>query len=274
MLSAIAILLIIFSALPAVLLSIPSVQNAAIDRAALFASDYLGSTVRVGKITLGGFSRITVRDFYVEDLDGDTLLFVNRADATIGPLSLLFNRNLKLTEGVVTGGKFVLCDTKRGEVNVKEITDKISSRERKSDFKFSMDDVCGSDISFRMHLDHDKDYGDGIDFANMCIDDIAVVLDDFEVVNGVVSSQITALSFKERTGFEVEDFSGRFCVDSGKLSFDDIKIRTARSQININSVLLNGKDWLEYKDFINNVPITMSAISPMLSGDGILPFTT
>ena len=269
MLSAIAILLIIFSALPAVLLSIPSVQNVAIDRAALFASDYLGSTVRVGKIALGGFSRITVRDFYVEDLDGDTLLFVNRADATIGPLSLLFNKSLKLTEGVVTGGKFVLRDTKRGEVNVKEITDKLSSRERKSDFKFSMDDVRGTDISYRMYLDHDKDYGDGIDFANMCIDDIAVVLDDFEVVNGVVSSQITALSFKERTGFEVEDFSGRFCVNFGKLSFDDIKIRTAQSQININSVLLNGKDWLEYKDFINNVPIIASVSNSTLSSHDV-----
>ena len=122
-LSAIAILLIIFSALPAVLISIPSVQNAAIDRAAIFASDYLGTTVRVGRITLSGLNRITVRDFYVEDLDGDTLLFVNRADASIGPLSSLANKNLVLNDGVVSGGMFVLRDTERGDVNVKEITD-------------------------------------------------------------------------------------------------------------------------------------------------------
>ena len=108
-LSAIAILLIIFSALPAVLLSIPAVQNAVIDRAAIFSSEYLGSTVRVGRITLGGFNRVSVRDFYVEDLDGDTLLYVNRADATIGPLSSLFNKNLVLglSFNCFCGGKVV-----------------------------------------------------------------------------------------------------------------------------------------------------------------------
>ena len=57
----------IFSALPAILLSIPSVQNAVIDRAAEAASNYLNAEVRVGKISMGMFNRVTVHDFYVED---------------------------------------------------------------------------------------------------------------------------------------------------------------------------------------------------------------
>ena len=269
MLSAIAILLIIFSALPAVLLSIPSVQNAAIDRAAIFASDYLGTTVRVGRITLSGLNRITVRDFYVEDLDGDTLLFVNRADASIGPLSSLANKNLVLNDGVVSGGMFVLRDTERGNVNVKEITDKLVQRDRKGEFKLNISEIRGSDIVYRMYLDHDKDYGKGIDYSNMCISDISVVLRNFEVNCGVVSSEIAALSMKERTGFEVEDFTGSFYVDNGKIGFDNIKICTARSQVNINSVLLNGKDWLEYRDFINKVPIICSVSNCTLSSHDV-----
>ena len=268
-LSAIAILLIIFSALPAVLLSIPAIQNAVIDRAAIFSSDYLGSTVRVGRITLGGFNRVSVRDFYVEDLDGDTLLYVNRADATIGPLSLLFNKHLVITDGVVSGGMFVLRDTKRGVVNVKEITDKLTKPNRKGNFKVSLTEVRGSDITYRMYLDQDKDYGDGIDYSNMCISDISVVLRDFEVNRGVVSSDVVALSFKEKTGFEVEDFSGHFYVNFGKLGFENIKIRTARSQINIDSVLLDGENWPEYKDFINNVPIICSVSDCTLSSHDV-----
>ena len=98
-LSAIALLLIILSALPAILFSVPAVQNAAINRAATFASEYLGARVEVGRITMGLFNRVTVRDFYVEDWDGDTLLYVKRADARFGPLRSLVNRNLVLEEG-------------------------------------------------------------------------------------------------------------------------------------------------------------------------------
>ena len=106
------------------------------------------------------------------------------------------------------GGLFVLRDTERGEVNVKEITDKLTNPKRKGkgNFKVNLTEVRGSDITYRMYLDQDKDYGDGIDYSNMCISDISVVLRDFEVNRGVVSSDVVALSFKEKTGFEVEDF--------------------------------------------------------------------
>ena len=86
-LSAVVLLLIIFPLLPALLLAVPAVQNVVVDRAAVFASDYLGTTVSVGKITIGMLNRVAVRDFYVADLDGDTLLYVKRVDATLGSLA-------------------------------------------------------------------------------------------------------------------------------------------------------------------------------------------
>jgi hypothetical protein len=109
-------------------------------------------------------------------------------------------------------------------VNVKEVTDKLANPDRKSNFKVNITDVKGSDITYKMYLDHQKDYGDGIDYSNMCISDISVVLRDFEVNGPAVSSDIVALSFREKTGFEVDDFSGHFYVDFGKLGFENIKV--------------------------------------------------
>ena len=77
-LSAIILLLIIFPLLMALLLAVPAVQNVAIDKAATWAGNYLGTTVKVGNITVGLLNRIAVRDFYVADWDGDTLLYVKR----------------------------------------------------------------------------------------------------------------------------------------------------------------------------------------------------
>ena len=94
MLSAIVLLLIIFPLLVALLLAVPAVQNAAIDKAATWANDKLSTKVSVGHITVGLLNRVAVRDFYVEDWDGDTLLYVKRVDAHFGSLASLAKKNL------------------------------------------------------------------------------------------------------------------------------------------------------------------------------------
>ena len=245
----------ILSALPAIVLSLPSVQNAVIDRAALFASDYLHTEVRVGRISMGMFNRVTVHDFYVEDWDGDTLLYVNRADATIGPIASLLNRQLVLNDGVVSGGKFVLRETERGTFNVKEITDLLVNRNsKKPPFKVDIKSLKGTDIQFRMYR-RAAPRAEGIDFANMCIDDIDVDMRDFKVVGSTVSSNILSLSCRERAGFELDDLSGSFRVEVGKIFFDNIHMRTARSEATVDYMVLDGDNWLQYRDYINKVPM-------------------
>ena len=253
-LSAILLLLIILSVAPALLFSIPAVQNATIDKAAVFASEYLGTKVEVGKITIGAFNRVVVRDFYVEDLDGDTLLYVKRADAYIAPLSTLAKKNLVIFDGEVKGGKFVLRETERKTYNVKEITDKLVRKDRKSQFRLDISDLRGSDIEFRLHR-LAPPRSKGVDFANMQLLGIDVELDNFVVNGGAVRSDIASLSFAERTGFELKSMTGRFSVDVGKVAVDDAVLTTERSKINLDHLLLDGNNWLEYKDFINNVPI-------------------
>ncbi len=245
----------IFSALPAILLSIPSVQNAVIDRAAEAASNYLNAEVRVGKISMGMFNRVTVHDFYVEDWDGDTLLYVNRADATIGPISTLLDRHLVLNDGEVRGGKFVLRETVRGTFNVKEITDLLVNRKaKKPPFKVDIKNLKGSDIQFRMYR-RAAPRDEGIDFANMCIDDIDVTMENFKVVSPIVSSDVTSLSCVERSGFKVDDLTGSFRVEVGKLFFNDINLRTERSRATVDYMVLDGNTWLEYRDYINKIPM-------------------
>ena len=268
MLSAIVILLIILSALPAILFSIPSIQNAAVDKAAVFASDYLHARVEVGQITMGLFNRVTVRDFYVEDWDGDTLLYVKRADATFGPLKSLLNRNLVLTDGKISGGKFVLRETERGTMNVKEITDLLVNRKRKNAFRLDVENLSGSDIEFRLHR-RAAPRSEGIDFANMCLYDIDVQLRDFFVQGTSVRSDVESLSFVERSGFEFKNMVGHFAVDFGKVRVYNSVLTTDRSEIHLDSLLLEGEDWKKYKDFINNIPIRCSVSNCKVSSEDV-----
>ena len=269
MLSAIILLLIIFPLTGALLLAFPSVQNRAIDRASELASDYLGTTVSVGHITVGMLNRVAVRDFYVADLDGDTLLYVKRADAYLGPLASLVKRNLVINSGKVQGGKFVVRETERGTIAVKEITDKlVKRREERKHFRLDIHSVEGSDIVFSL-LRKDEPRDVGIDFADMHLLGISTQISDFSVVDGAVSGDIMRLSFVERSGFGLADLTGRFYVYGGKISFDKTRIATAKSDIRIDSLLLDGADWLKYRDFINNVPIICSVSNSTVSSDDV-----
>ena len=211
-LSAIVLLLIILPLLPALLLAIPAVQNMAIDRAAMWAGDYLGTTVKVGHITVGLLNRVAVRDFYVADLDGDTLLYVKKADAYFGSLTSLVRKNLVINHGVVQGGKFVVRETDRGTFAVKEITDQlVKRRERKNDFRLDIYSMSGSGIDFSL-LRKDDPRDVGVDFADMHLLGIDTHVDNFLVERGAVSGDIARLSFVERSGFKLDDLLGREAV--------------------------------------------------------------
>ena len=167
MLSAIILLLIIFPLLLALLVAVPSVQNVAVDKAAAWAGNYLGTKVSVGHITFGLLNRVAVRDFYVEDLDGDTLLYVKRVDAYLGPLASMANKNLVINYGNIQGGKFVVRETERGTFAVKEITDQlVKKRDKKSGFRLDVRSLDAADVDFSLiRIDEPRD--EGVDFANM-----------------------------------------------------------------------------------------------------------
>ena len=74
-LSAIVLLLIFLPVCATLLLDIPSVQNYVVDRAMSFFSRKLETRVEIGRIDLDLFSRVCIRDFYVEDYQKDTLLY-------------------------------------------------------------------------------------------------------------------------------------------------------------------------------------------------------
>ena len=267
MLSAIVLLLIIFPLLPALILSVPSVQNAVADRAAKMASDYLGTKVEVGHVTIGMLNRVAVRDFYVADLDGDTLLYVKRVDAYIASLASLAKKNLVINYGNVQGGKFVVRETDRGTIAVKEITDKLVNRERKGEFRLNIHSLDGSGIDFQL-LRKDEPR-EGVDYADMRLLGIDVHIDDFLLDRGAVSGDIRNLSFMERSGFKLDNLLGYFYVYDGRIEVKNAQLKTALSQINLDSLLLDGKDWLEYRDFINKIPIICSVTDSDISSEDV-----
>ena len=255
-LSAILLLLIILPVSISLLLAIPSVQNYAVDLAADFASKKIGTRVSIDHITVGLLNKVRVRGFYVEDLDRDTLIYAGSVTAYVGGLSNIADR-LVLNVGRVEDGKFILRETERGTMNVKEIVDRISKK-RNGRFKMLIRSLDAVNIDFRMERLVHRNPEFGVDYADMYLRGITGHIDDFTIEGGAVGGDITSMTFTERCGFRADDISGSFLVDRGLIALSPLNIEAGNSKIFMPELTLTGDGWGAYKDFIRNVRIDAS----------------
>ena len=128
-LSAAILLLIILPVGLSLLLDIPAVQNYAVHRVAEAVSRKLGTTVRVGRVDIGLFSKIRVEEFYVADYNRDTLLYVGRLDTYITNFGI-FGGGLELRSGEIDDAKLHLHQMSDGEMNIRQIVMRLTNPDR------------------------------------------------------------------------------------------------------------------------------------------------
>ena len=272
--SSIALLLILLPVFATLVLSIPNVQNRAVRYATAFASEKLGTKVGIDHITIGMFNHVKVRGFYVEDMDCDTLLYASTVVAQIGPLATIREAFI-ITSARVERVRLYLRDTERGTINIKEVTDKLINRDRekKGNFHLKINKVQVDSVDFRITQRGQRESNGGWNYDDIYIRDIDAQVDDFYVQTSpgraIVGGDIASLCFMEQSGFVLDDLTGTFCVDSGKISLDNVTLTSGNSQVNIPSLLLSGENWLSYRDFINNVRLDVEIENTSVSSDMI-----
>ena len=262
--SAIVLLLIFLPVTATLLLSVDSVQNYIVKHATTFASDYLDCHVSIGRIDIDLLSKVHVYDFYVEDHEQDTLLFVDEAEARIASLNIKRD-GLRLTDVEAEGVEFKLREMANGELNVRPIVQRLTNPNKQSEFRLYIDEAEISQSRFRYERLVHRNPVYGVDYGNMEIGHIKGKLSNFAVVRGVVSSNVNKMYAVERSGFELKNFTGFFEVDHGDITFENIVATTDSSKAHIPKLVLDGENWLEYKNYIDLVEMRGQVINSYLS---------
>ncbi|MBQ9137803.1 MAG: translocation/assembly module TamB domain-containing protein [Alistipes sp.] len=250
------------------LLSMPSMQNRAVRWATDFASEKLDAKVSIDHITFGMLNRIKVRGFYVEDLDGDTLLYAGSVMAQIGPLSGI-TEQFTITSAKAEDVIFNLRETERGPMNVKEITDKLSNPNKKNKKPFKLfigsTDLERGRFTLTRLAESKGDFG--VDYANMQLDSICAHMDNFYVDGAAVGGDVTRIRFTERSGFVLEDMAATYSVDRGVISVSEASLMAEGTQINIPQLTLTGNGWEDYRDFIRRVRLDIDVENSYITSD-------
>lgn len=255
-LSSVVLAAIILPFVVALLLNIGSVQNFIAHKAASFASRKLGTEVSVGGLRITGFNKVEIGEFYVEDYYGDTLVYAGALSANLNKAAL-FRGNVVLGDVSLRDAQLNLFQPEEGEMNLKQILDRLSKRDSLKEKKGSVValndiDISGFTFSYRRGGAPRKEAG--IDFADMRLTDMSVRSRGLRISGDTIAMDLDGLRFREKSGFAVENLSAeRFSIIGPSLNFDGLVLNTSYSSLDIPRLRVSGSDWGVFKYFTDSV---------------------
>ena len=252
--------------------ALPSVQNFVVDRATAFVSERLDTRVEIGRIRIGALGSLRIEGLYVEDYERDTLLYAGKAKVFLSGIP--DKSGLVLRNGILSNVRLNLRETASGEMNIKQV---VNNLKRKQDtvrkpFVLRVEDVRLDNVSVGIERQEYRYPQYGVDYGNMHINHISAFIDNFYLDGGEVGGYIRNFSAVERSGFMVQNFTGRFSVDKGVIDLTDFEVMARNSDVRLRSLKLSGDGWNSYKDFIHNVTIEGELHRTAISTDDIAYF--
>lgn len=250
----ILLVILLISVLGTAILSLPIVQT----RFAKFATDTInsefGTNIHIDKLKLSLISWDTsMRGVFVQDYKKDTLFYIDRLSTSILNVRNLVNGKLEFGDIDVENLNFKL-HTYKGESasNLEVFIDKLDDRKPRDPgtppFYFSSTEVNISNSKFKL-IDENRETSEVLDFK-----DLNINANDFLILGPEVTAEIDKLSFSSQKGLKVENMQTSFKYSKQQMRFDDLRIKTQKSDIKGNLVFNYNRE--DFADFLNKVNIT------------------
>lgn len=257
-----------------VLLNFGVVQNYVVDKATVLISNKIGSDVSIGAIKLDLFRRVKVSDFYVSDLNGDTLLMAGKVSGALASKGLLHS-NFDLADVEIANAKMYLIQGSDSLLNLRHVLDKLKNKDKteKSDFKLYSHSINLENVDFVIRRYNPQHREHGINFQDLNLRGINLDGSNFSIVGDSISFKLNSASFVEQSGFELDNFSGdKVAVSNGNIFLENVNLKSGLSNINLVSLTLRSSEWPDFADFIAKVKLNGQIKNSNLSSNVLAYF--
>ena len=240
---------------------VPSIQNYVISKVTGLISEKWGAEIGVSRIYVTPTLRIVADDFVIKDLHDQPMIYVKKVKGRFKklktkPLTLSFH-SVTATEADVT------LVTYEGDttVNISAWVKKISKpKKTHKDFILRMDNIQLVNSRFSVanqNRQQKTPYIDGqeLDPGFFEMRHIDFKADKFQVYNDDISAKIKQFSYDQYFGFRLLDGSGDFEINGHMLRFDDCKLLTENSNLDLD-LRFDYNQWKNLGDFLDSVNIT------------------
>ncbi len=217
-------------------------------------SSNLGTNISIENISITFFNRYQISNLYVEDLNGDSLLFSEKTKITIKSLNLkenIFNiRSISLDNASIH-----LIQQPEGGINLSFIIDKLKNpdKPKKGGSSLNFHRIALDNSRFRLSDPDGEKSGRGIDFKSLDINDLDITVNKMSIEEGEVRFDIRRLEFIESSGFTLNNLRTEMLISGKDLHFNNLFISTPYSAISANVIDFDFRSFQDFSDYLFKV---------------------
>lgn len=258
--------------------SLPRVQTFAADIFTNYISNNSDVNLSVERISLESLTKLTAENLYIEDLEGDTLLYVNHLTGRIDRHALLQEGSFRPYDVTLENTLLYLKTYHTRKANIDYVIENISSLfeadSTKKGGEITIGNIHCEDFRFRLYDERTvgRTPEGSIDYSDMDIDISTANFNSIHIRNGVVGLYgVSGLNALDKSGASLKDSSfGKLVVSKGKLDFADVDFYSGGTHLLLPYLIIEGENWRVYSQFCDNVRLRVetagSSLEPVTAG--------
>lgn len=244
------------------------VQTWLVDKATGILENKFGTTVYIEKFDYRPFNRVLLRNVYVEDLRGDTLIAAQTVSANLLRFSnkskLINLHRVKLERAVIN-----FSTDSSGVMNLSEFVKLFQSGKEKDpnkeSFEINLRNARISESSFRLHNHNAQQLEYGINFQDLNLNNLNIDLRNLSISGDTISFTINEMDFFDKSGFTVERFRCEMSFSSNHMHFDKLRLRSMGASINMPHLRMSYSSWEDLGNFLEDVRLSGELNSSSIS---------
>lgn len=253
------IIILVALAIPA--LSLLFLQNRQVQtRVSKYLTDQLADELQVpvslSSVNYSFFRRVQIRDLYIEDLYGDTLLYA-------GLIKLRINqfrpdpKGLTIKKATAEDLYLNLVIDSAKVVNITFITDRLKNPHRPTEHKprihIASIDLVDSRFSLsRMNAPPSRT---ALSFNDFHLRDLTTSVNNFEVCLDTVRMEVESFSALESSGFIFQNITTDMSINRDHMHFYDLSFLTGETDLRVPLLTFNFETFKRFKKFSSQVDL-------------------
>jgi len=254
------------------LIHTPPVQNFLVNKVTSYLSDELAAKVEIDRVNFSLFHTFVLEGVYVEDLNQDTLIYLNRINFDFDRVD--YPRNEVYLKGIGIEGGLINLNSAygTGDMNFQFILDYFTADKKSTDTAAVWNYHCTNIAIFETDIKY-RDYNDtstigGVNFADLYLQNTNLSLKNLNFDTLGVDVEISHLSLLEKSGFQLDTLEAFLVFDDKGVQLSDIKLVTPRSGL-AGEFQMDYNDIKDFDDFTTKVRLKTEFVNSKISTEDL-----
>ncbi len=240
-------------------IQIRPVQHYIAQKLTVYASSKINTRLHIGGIDVALFSRVILKDVWIEDQKSDTLAYAERISATISSVKFR-KKKIELSRLSLDQLKLNIHKDSAGIYNFNFLARPPDEDSPRSEFDWEID--CNRFILRNSALGLTQT---GETPRNIEIDEIRTRIDQFRMVADTMQFRLFSMSLNDQKGFYLNEMSANVSLTGRDLRIEHLRLETLQSNIENTHIALLQKNLPGSDDWVSEIDVTIGASSLSLA---------